>query len=1018
MKQVFSSVYLFSLSLFIVNVLTAQGTAQPNIIFIFSDDLKTITNAIGGGSQIIAPNIQRLADRGVTFDRACANATVCGPSRASVFTGVLPATSGHFGYRMGTNSWENNPVLSQTTTMFSHLKNNGYKVYGLGKIFHRSADNPADFNALNTNNPGPIVVNNISPESGETVAFPGFPSGLDESHFGTSISLSEMANYPGFGWSYKSGAPFNYVSETDRSLMGDEIITEQAVAVLNEVHVSPFFMTLGYRSPHTPHYAPDTYYDLYSFGSLELATLIPENPLSLPIAMEKNRWNSIGGYTDFRAAEMFSQDFAVSEYWLRKAVHGYYALVSFLDHQIGVILDELDNSPYANNTIIILSSDHGYHLGDKLRIKKTTLWNQASLVPLIISGPGVAQGVTCNKPVSLIDIYPTLTDAAGIQNPASHNLDGNSLMPLLQNPQGSWDGSSFAISSVACDEVIAENIVATAHHQHHSLISENMRYIYYSSGEEELYSFIDDPRELNNLIYSPKHQIELNEFRNYLNTLLNGKTGFSKVYENLYYGDFSQKLNGWGRIGSGSASIVAVENPSGAEIPYYANVNSPNTNYNIVNGNLKLRQNRTYELCFQAKKTTMSGNILVGIMRDAGNGQTVLHSFNASPTNDWVNFCFEFTEQFDDDPFTRMLQFRGTTAGSFQVANFQVEDTAIRSSLECPQTNAATLNSVNTYLASPQEIALSYSPVHIESVCGNEAMPSITLQKWLKFTAPAQEVNIWAQGNDAFRGGIELYHTCNSPLIACTAGNAPGQISLLVAKELIVGQEYLIRIFHNSLDYVEDTLITAGVLFVPTTSITPGNCLSLNLSQPITLQLTDLPSYLNLNSWQLEITNLTNGGNPQIVSLPPVIPPSFDISNPSQYFQTNKTYRIRARAEMYAGPILGEFGAPCVFNTSNSVVGALKNDENKSLVPEDVSIYPNPLVDQTFSISFNSPQESASKIQIYDQLGRIVAAEITAYTPTEVKVKTNNPLAPGLYFVTIIMHEGQRITLPLFITRG
>jgi arylsulfatase A-like enzyme len=996
----------------------AQGSGQPNIIFIFSDDLMTITDAIGGGSQIIAPNIQRLADRGVTFTRACANATVCGPSRASVFTGVLPSTSGHFGYRMGSNSWENNPVLGQTSTMFAHMKSNGYRVYGLGKIFHRSADNASDFNVLNTNNSGPIIISATSTpdEEEEVTSLPGFPNNLDASHFGSSISLSELENYPGYSWAYKSGAPFNYVSETDRSLMGDELITQQAVAVLNEAHVNPFFLTLGYRSPHTPQYAPDTFYELYNFGSLELATLIHESPWSQPIALEKNRWNSSGGYSDFRAAEALSQDFAVSEYWLRKAVHGYYALVSFLDHQIGIILDELDASPYANNTMIILSSDHGYHLGDKLRIKKTTLWNQASLVPLIIAGPGVLQGVTCNKPVSLIDIYPTLVDAAAIPNPSSHNLDGSSLFPLLQNPEGSWNGSPYAISAVACDELIGDNISATAHHQHYSLISEHMRYIYYSSGEEELYSYIDDPREVNNLIYSPRHQTELNDFRNYLSILLDGKIRFSNIYQNLFYGDFWQKLNGWNRSGSSLATVVTIENSVSPEFPYFATINSPNANYNIVNRNVKLEKDHSYELCFHAKKTTMNGNISVRIVRDVAEDQSVLQSFSVSPTDNWVKYCFEYTEQNNDDPFTRMLQLSGTVAGSFDVAKFSIEDIAKRTALECPQTNALTLNPANTQQASAQEIVLSYTPKYTESPCGINAMPSVTLQKWFRFNAPAEEVNIWAQGNDEFRGGIELFQNCNSPLLACTEGGAPGQKSVLVAKELIPGNEYFVRIYHNALTYVGDTLITGGVLFVPVTSVPPSKCKPVNIAEPLTLHLSGLPSYLNLDSWQLEVTNLTNAGEPVYTSLPPTIPPVFLFNNPAMFFQANKTYRIRARARMYEGPIWGEFGEPCIFNTVNQVPTSqsilteiLHSDE------QEILIFPNPLSDGPFTVLIGSEKENIKSVEVFDQLGRLITVE-TLVQPGEIKVNPKTSIASGLYFVTVITEMGRRTTLPLFVT--
>ncbi len=994
--------------------------AQPNIIFIFSDDLMAITDAIGGGSQIIAPNIQRLKDRGVTFERACANATVCGPSRASVFTGVLPNTSGHFGYRMGVNSWFNNPVLSETTTMFSNMKSNGYSVYGLGKIFHKSDDNASDFNILNNNNPGPKVSNGIPGVSteGNVPPLPGVVDGLDPTLYGTILSLSELENYPGYDWYFNNGTPFTYIDENNRSLFGDEQITQQAVAILNSVQNSPFFLTLGYRSPHTPLYAPDSFYDLYNFGSLELSTLIPEDSRSFPIASEKNRWNFEGGYNDYKKIQIANMNYATEDYLLRKVVHGYYALVSFLDHQIGVILDELDASPYADNTVIILSSDHGYHLGDKLRLRKTTLWNKSALVPMIISGPGIAQGEVCTTPVSLIDVYPTILELSGVQQPFTHTLDGTSMVPLLQNPEGSWDGSPYALTAVACDELIPDNVIAEAHHQHYSLMSETMHYNYYSSGEEELYSYLDDPRELYNLLYSPKHQSYLNEFRNYISTVLDGKVEFAKPYQNLYYGDFSQKLNGWKKGGSPNVTATITENPSASEIEYVATINAPSTSYTFVNKNIRLSQNRTYQLCLNAKAVAFDGNIIVRIVRDTEEDSTVLHSFSIAPTGEWAKYCFEFTEVLNDDPYSRRLEIKSTGTGSFQIANISVEDVLVRTSLSCNAENAQVLIPGDTPSSSAATVGLSFVPSEIESPCTIIAQPAAILTGWFKFTAPAKEVNIWAKGNQDFVGGIELYQACNTPAIACTAGNNPGLKSVLVATSLTIGAEYLVRIFHNSLTYVSDTLIQAGVLRVPATSVSELTCNNLNLSLPYELQLVPLSNYDNLVKWQLEITNLTNQASPVVYDLPGNIPPVFNISNPNIYFQPNKTYKVRARAIMYEGPILGQFSTPCIFQTfvSTPTIGSNFSIDLQNLPQDDAEIYPNPMnSDSQITLTFNQGESELHTVEIFDQLGRKVAIDIHSAGHAEMIVTPHSSLAAGAYFVVVKGSAGSVQSLPLMV---
>jgi arylsulfatase A-like enzyme len=298
--------------------------------------------------------------------------------------------------------------------------------------------------------------------------------------------LAEVFQYGKGEICYGTGRPYYYGNDEDRDLLPDELTTARGVEVLSQSHDKPFFLALGFMKPHTPLNVPSKYFDMYPPQSLELPPLLENDLADCARALVEHRPYGFLAY-----GLLMKGGEPLWRHWLQS----YLACVTFIDDLIGDLLDALDKSPYRDNTVIVFTSDNGYHMGEKEYLYKDSLWEESGQIPLIISAPGVGrEGGVCSVPVSLIDLYPTLIDFCGLpQNPhaATHGFapQGYSLRPFLQNPETTiWPGPPVAFMSVRGDTGV-----------HHSVRSATHRYTLCQNGEEELYDHQNDPYEWHNL---------------------------------------------------------------------------------------------------------------------------------------------------------------------------------------------------------------------------------------------------------------------------------------------------------------------------------------------------------------------------------------------------------------------------------------------------------------------------------------------------------------------------------------
>jgi len=413
----------------------AEKAGRPNVLFIAVDDLNDWTHFLGGYPSVKTPNLDRLAARGEFFSRAYCSAPACNPSRASLLTGVRPSTSGVY---HNPNPWR--AQMPDAVTLPQHFMAAGYKVHGAGKIFHGGFKDPQSWQVYfarpQSMYPENRPCNNIRPGS----------------HF---------------DWGPITGGDAD---------MGDTRVTDFGVNFLAEKHDRPFFLAVGIFRPHLPWYAPRKYFDEYPLSEVVLPKVKKDDLDDVPpIGVQMAR--PAGDHAKVLARKQWE-----------KAVQGYLACINYTDGQIGRLLDALDGSTYAENTIIVLWADHGWHLGEKLHWRKFTLWEEAGRVPMIFVVPGLTKaGTSCQRTVSLLDIYPTLSDLCGL--PVGKHLEGRSLKPLLADPGAEWD----------------RPVITTHGRNNHSVRSERWRYIRYRDGTEELYDHENDPLEWTNLAGEAEH---------------------------------------------------------------------------------------------------------------------------------------------------------------------------------------------------------------------------------------------------------------------------------------------------------------------------------------------------------------------------------------------------------------------------------------------------------------------------------------------------------------------------------
>jgi iduronate 2-sulfatase len=381
---------------------------KPNVLFICVDDLKPLLGCYGD-KVIRSPNIDRLSARGVVFDRAYCNQAVCAPSRNSLLTGVRPTTLGI--YDLGTNF---RLASSNAVTLPQYFMKHGYRAEGLGKIFHVGHGNRDDAASWSV----PLFKANsiayVLPENGAKRT-------REEALFANETDVAKLPR--GAAWE-SADVPDNAYPD---GKIADEAVRRLRAA--KEKPNEPFFLAVGFLKPHLPFCAPKKYWDLYDRASFTLPALraAPEGaPKYAP-----SGWGELRQYSDIPNSGPLSDDQA------RTMIHGYHAAVSYMDAQLGKVLDELDRLGLASNTIIALWGDHGWHLGDHGWWCKHDNYEQATRIPLIIAAPGVTTPGTRarNALVETVDIYPTLAELAGLPAPqVPQGLDGKSFVSALRDP--------------------------------------------------------------------------------------------------------------------------------------------------------------------------------------------------------------------------------------------------------------------------------------------------------------------------------------------------------------------------------------------------------------------------------------------------------------------------------------------------------------------------------------------------------------------------------------------------------
>lgn len=416
-------------------------TQRPNVLFIAIDDLNTWLGCLGGYSGTKTPNIDRLAASGVLFTNAHCQAPLCGPSRASVMTGLRPSTTGIYGMIPDDEIRSNNQATEGITFLPEYFKSHGYHTMGIGKLFHTHAPQ------------------GVFDESGGRV--PRFGPYPDE-RFVWEGFAPDRKNYG------RTNTDWGAFPEAD-SLMPDHQASDWVIKRLNNKYDHPFFLAVGYQRPHVPLYVPQKWFDMHPLEGINTPPYQTDDLDDVP---------ETGKLINYLPM-MPTTDWAIESGEWPKIVQAYLACVSFVDHEVGRVLDALEKSDYADNTVIVLWSDHGYRLGEKGTFAKHALWDPATKAPLIFAAPTLSAGTIIEEPVEMLSIYPTLLELCGL--PAYERNEGGSLVALMQ-------GKSR-------EEMVA---ITTFGMNNHSVRSGNYRYIQYEDGGEEFYDYSKDPFEWNN----------------------------------------------------------------------------------------------------------------------------------------------------------------------------------------------------------------------------------------------------------------------------------------------------------------------------------------------------------------------------------------------------------------------------------------------------------------------------------------------------------------------------------------
>lgn len=442
-----TSYLLFLLFVFSVSCASKSGNQnskssiqKPNVLFIAVDDLNDWIGCMGGHSQAQTPHIDKLADQGVLFTNAHCQAPICGPSRASIMTGLMPSSTGIYLQINDRNIKKANEKAANSVFMPDYFEKHGYKTMAAGKIYHQG-DKAETFDVYDGNGgsgPKPEKRFKYDPE------WFGKPKGTQ----------TDWGAFP----------------ESD-DLMPDFQAAAFACEQLGEQHEKPFFLAVGFNRPHVPWYVPQKWFEQFPIESIQTPPYKKDDMDDVPEI----------GKQIAEIPMMPTTEWAIENKEWKNIVQAYLACIAFVDAQVGKVLEALENSEYANNTIVVLWSDHGYHIGEKNRFAKQAFWERDTRTILMFRTPEMQKSGVCNAPTQLLDIYPTLVEYCGL--PKNTLNEGNSLIPLLNNPEKEWE--HIAITSYGKGNV--------------SMRDYRYRYIIYEDGSEELYDMIEDPNEWDNI---------------------------------------------------------------------------------------------------------------------------------------------------------------------------------------------------------------------------------------------------------------------------------------------------------------------------------------------------------------------------------------------------------------------------------------------------------------------------------------------------------------------------------------
>ena len=442
-----------------------EAAPRPNVLFIAVDDLNDWVGCLDGHPQAKTPNIDALAKRGVLFEQAYCAAPLCSPSRTAIMTGLRPSNTGIYG---NLNWFRDLPQYKDWVTLPQYFRQHGYTAWGGGKLYHQPRGKFSD----------PIAWDK---QYTTTMGVPRPPTAQRYRH-GLKKKFSNAILARLIDW-----GPLEQPIEAT----ADWHTADGAAKFLQQKHDQPFFLGCGIYLPHLPWYAPKEFFDLHPLDKIQLPPHKADDFEDIP---EGGR----------RMAAKAGGIIRSSGKW-KEAVQACLAADSFADACVGHVLDAMEKSPHRGNTIIVLWGDHGYDVGEK-KFAKAALWEQTTRTPLIIHVPEKLGGSTkvkiCKRPVSLLDLYPTLIELCRL--PKNPKIDGRSIAPLLRNPQAEWPYPALITHSPHW------------HGPNHAVRSERFHYIYYNKGGEELYDMAKDPNQWHNLANDPQYAVTKTQLKQWI----------------------------------------------------------------------------------------------------------------------------------------------------------------------------------------------------------------------------------------------------------------------------------------------------------------------------------------------------------------------------------------------------------------------------------------------------------------------------------------------------------------------